>query len=314
MYYFIVFLILYIIEVLFAFFLSMKIKKIQNKKCYLIKQLKTLQDQIKQAEKNFNKINESISKNNLQKEKLTNYIKDLQYLYEYNKKLIKNKLDISIEESLQRATQYTQQLENSYNIVKKEYNQKVFLIQDELMKTTKELEQTKSQLSAGAAALIRQKEKQDKINFYKLSLSEKQQKDIKKLQLWKQELVDPTILSKLIWTDYFQKQTSQLCNRILGTEKVCGIYKITDLITKQVYIGQSVDISRRWKDHIRYGLGINAPSTNALYKAMKKDGITEFTFQLLQKCSNEKLNEREKFWIQIYSSNKYGMNSTSGGS
>jgi group I intron endonuclease len=59
---------------------------------------------------------------------------------------------------------------------------------------------------------------------------------------------------------------------------VCGIYKITDLITKQVYIGQSVDISRRWKDHIRYGLGINAPSTNALYKAMKKDGITEFTF------------------------------------
>lgn len=314
MYYFIVFLILYIIEILFAFFLSMKIKKIQNKKCYLIKQLKTLQDQIKQAEKNFNKINESISKNNLQKEKLANYIKDLQYLYEYNKKLIKNKLDIHIEESLQRATQYTQQLENSYNIVKKEYNQKVFLIQDELTKATKELEQTKSQLSAGAAALIRQREKQDKINFYKLSLSEKQQKDIKKLQLWKQELVDPTILSKLIWTDYFQKQTNQLCNRILGTEKVCGIYKITDLITKQVYIGQSVDISRRWKDHIRYGLGINAPSTNALYKAMKKDGITEFTFQLLQKCSNEKLNEREKFWIQIYSSNKYGMNSTSGGS
>lgn len=37
-----------------------------------------------------------------------------------------------------------------------------------------------------------------------------------------------------------------------------------------------------------------------------------FTFELLEECSKEKLNEREKFWIDFYHSDKIGMNGNSG--
>lgn len=37
-----------------------------------------------------------------------------------------------------------------------------------------------------------------------------------------------------------------------------------------------------------------------------------FTFELLEECSKDKLNEREKFWIDFYQSDKIGMNSKGG--
>jgi len=47
-----------------------------------------------------------------------------------------------------------------------------------------------------------------------------------------------------------------LCDRVLGKKVICGIYKITNLLTNECYIGQSVNISDRWKQHCKCGLGI----------------------------------------------------------
>ena len=91
-----------------------------------------------------------------------------------------------------------------------------------------------------------------------------------------------------------------------------GIYKITNLITKQVYIGQSVSIQDRIKQHLKAGLGIDASSTNKLYKAMSQYGIWNFTFEVLEQCPREKLNEAEKRWIEIYRSDELGLNSNAG--
>jgi hypothetical protein len=71
-------------------------------------------------------------------------------------------------------------------------------------------------------------------------------------------------------------------------------------------------VSKRWKDHCKCGLGIDAPSTNALYNAMQKDGVWNFSFELLETCPREQLNEKEAFWISMYQSNKFGYNSTKG--
>jgi group I intron endonuclease len=103
-----------------------------------------------------------------------------------------------------------------------------------------------------------------------------------------------------------------MCNNIFGTGKVCGIYKITNLATKEVYIGQSVDCAERIKQHIKAGLGIDNKGTNKLYKAMQKNGAWNFAFELLEKCPREELDKKEKEYIAIYESDKFGYNSTKG--
>lgn len=47
---------------------------------------------------------------------------------------------------------------------------------------------------------------------------------------------------------------------------------------------------------------------------MQKDGIWNFSFEVLEECPKEQLNEKEKLWIDLYQSNVYGLNSTKGGS
>lgn len=175
-----------------------------------------------------------------------------------------------------------------------------------------ELNNLKATLAAGIQAQIREKQKKERTEFYKLQINEIDLSDVKMLQNLKTSFHKPVVLSKLIWSQYFQKQMTALCDRILGKKNICGIYKITNLLTNECYIGQSVNISERWKQHCKCGLGIQAPSTNILYNAMQRDKVWNFTFELLEECSRDKLNEKETFWIDMYQSNKFGYNATKG--
>ena len=175
-----------------------------------------------------------------------------------------------------------------------------------------EIDKLKASLSAGVEARLREQEKKDKIDFYKLSISDADLADVKILQNLKSSFHKPVVLSKLIWTQYFQKQMTELCDRVLGKKTICGIYKITNLLTEQCYIGQSVNISDRWKQHCKCGLGIEASATNVLYNSMQRDKIWNFSFELLEECSRDLLNEKEAFWINMYQSNIYGLNTLKG--
>ena len=91
-----------------------------------------------------------------------------------------------------------------------------------------------------------------------------------------------------------------------------GIYKITNKINKKCYIGQSVDVYKRWNDHCKCGLGIDTPPGNKLYKAMQEYGLDKFTFELLTECNQTELNEKEKYFIELYQADTFGYNSTGG--
>ena len=78
------------------------------------------------------------------------------------------------------------------------------------------------------------------------------------------------------------------------------------------YIGQAKDIDDRWKEHMKCGLGIDTPVGNKLYQAMKEIGPENFTFELLEACPIEQLDEKEKFYIELYQAKDYGYNSTQG--
>ena len=93
-----------------------------------------------------------------------------------------------------------------------------------------------------------------------------------------------------------------------------GIYKITNLITKQAYIGQSVNIERRKRQHLNTAYSeSNKYYNNPLYRAIRKYGIENFDFEILENCSIEKLNQQEKYWIKKYDTFFHGYNLTFGG-
>lgn len=95
-----------------------------------------------------------------------------------------------------------------------------------------------------------------------------------------------------------------------------GIYKFENKINHNIYVGQSVDIERRYKDHINRAKNNhqgNSEFNSVLHQAIRKYGIENFTFEIIEECSKDLLNEREKYWIQYYNSYNNGYNSTSGG-
>lgn len=98
----------------------------------------------------------------------------------------------------------------------------------------------------------------------------------------------------------------------------CGIYKITNKINGHSYIGQSINIKNRWAAHKSY-YKTNAPTKNNkyyncnLYTAMRKYGIENFNFEILEECSKDLLDEREKYWINYYDTYENGYNMTKGG-
>ena len=227
--------------------------------------------------------------------------KEIEAYIESQKQLADQTVNTVYESAQKQILDINNDIQNTRNIALQEKEQ----IQTEIDKL-------KASLSAGVEARLREQEKKDKINFYKLSISEADLADVKMLQNLKSSFHKPVVLSKLIWTQYFQKQMTELCDRVLGKKTICGIYKITNLLTEQCYIGQSVNISDRWKQHCKCGLGIEASATNVLYNSMQRDGVWNFSFELLEKCSRDLLNEKEAFWIDTYSSNIYGLNTNAG--
>lgn len=82
---------------------------------------------------------------------------------------------------------------------------------------------------------------------------------------------------------------------------ICGIYKITNIITHKVYIGQSIDIKRRWQEHKSRAYEKNTNCYNKpLYRSIRKYGLDNFILEILEECSVEQLNEREAYYIKFY--------------
>lgn len=93
-----------------------------------------------------------------------------------------------------------------------------------------------------------------------------------------------------------------------------GIYKIENNINHKVYIGLSNNIERRWREHKRRYLDIFSNNYNCkLYKALRKYGLENFTFSVVEQCLLEELEEKEIYWIKYYDSYFLGYNMTLGG-
>ena len=85
-----------------------------------------------------------------------------------------------------------------------------------------------------------------------------------------------------------------------------GIYKITSP-TKKVYIGQSVNIERRFKEYKK----LNCKTQPIIYKSLLKYGFDKHKFEILCECDIKELNDKERYYQDIFSATgKNGLNCT----
>lgn len=207
----------------------------------------------------------------------------------------------------------------------KEIQQDITAAAAELENNKKQLEQSKvvlmgeiDELKSSRDALIEANRREEELklqqDFYKIVLTPQDFSDIKLLKSIEQHLYNKEPLYKLIWNQFYMTPTKIMLNRIIGKDKTSGIYKITNQINGKVYIGQSVDLHSRLTNHIKAAIGIGNIAHQLVHDAMAADGIENFTFEIVEKCSKEQLNKKEKLWIETYSSDKYGYNRTAGGS
>jgi group I intron endonuclease len=90
---------------------------------------------------------------------------------------------------------------------------------------------------------------------------------------------------------------------------VPGIYKITNTVTKKIYIGSSVNLRKRCNQH-RSDLKGNRHSNGFLQSAVNKYGAEVFTIEVVEYVVGNDLLEREQYYMELYRAcdEKYGYN------
>lgn len=338
----------FILNLIFFFILLKKIIKINKKteeeykdelKKKFEQEEKELNQKIEASKRDFEnqkKIQEE--RLNFEKEKLDNYKQNLNNLL----KIEQENFDISVkslnekivaeEQRLNSELQNKKQLkllqietelkekeekvkqENDILIQQMNYNLSIEKqkAEDEIKIIQNNLNDYQKKQEVIGKEILRQRMLKEQTNFYRICLSQEQKDDIEILKSIIPKLNKHSNIDKLIYEVYCSKEAQAMIKRVLNNEQPSGIYKITRLKTGEIYIGKSTNIKERWLQHIKTACGCGTIAHSILHTTMEKDGIDNFTFELLEKVEKSKLSEREKYWINFYKSKDYGLNEKNG--
>lgn len=81
-------------------------------------------------------------------------------------------------------------------------------------------------------------------------------------------------------------------------KKISGVYKITNTVTGDFYIGSSNNVKRRWEEH-KCPSALKRFPNNPMYLEMQKYGTDKFDFQILAEVEIEHLKETEQKLIEL---------------
>ena len=224
----------------------------------------------------------------LANEKMSNASEAMSKQYEQAKQIAENDYLETLKDC---ANSFTSQINDKKNELKK--------VQDELADLAQKL-------NSAVEANKRAEEIKQKQDFYRLQLTAIDLDEIKRLREVEPYLREKEPLNKVIWKVYYEKPYTDLIGRVVGTGIHTGIYKITNIENQMCYVGQAVNIADRWKQHIKRGIGAEAPTRNKLYPAMLEVGVENFTFEIVEECDKSKLSEREDYWQEFFHAKDFG--------
>lgn len=236
--------------------------------------------------------------------------KAAQDYYEQALKIAQGAFDKEIERINIELQQHREEANEAYATALEEYwkefQQEFDAKQKEMYSLKEQLSQEEELVATAVAARQRQAQIEQDKDFYRLQISDDDIEEIKKIRSILPYLRDKEPLNKVIYKVYYEKPYTALIGRVLPHDCVTGIYKITNIQNGMCYIGQSVAVAERWRQHIKRGVGAEPPTRNKLYPAMLAIGVENFTFELLEECEAQKLNEREDYWQEFYHAKDYG--------
>lgn len=236
-------------------------------------------------------------------------IKDLNSLIESKKQASFLLLDREVAEWAASAQECAT---TEFEWLQEEYDKKITETKKEYEKILEEVSNYKEKRDAINQEILRSRALEEKQDFYQIQLDDQSLRDIQLLQQIKPQLSKFEILNKLIYDNYVSKPTKEMVKRVLAGKSPAGIYKVTNIQTKEIYIGKSVAIGERWQNHVKSACGLSGVAESQFQRALKKYGIQNFTWELLEETSKDKLSEREKYYIDFYETTKYGYNERRG--
>lgn len=236
--------------------------------------------------------------------------KSADIFYQKNMEIAQTNLDKSLENASNYYTTQTEQYQSEYKemmadcalSVSNLLNQKKI----ELEQLDLAIKEQSEKVNASVEASKRAEEIRSQSDFYKLIIPEEDLDEIKELREVEKHLRNPEPLNKVIWKCYYEKPTTDLIGRVIGSGTHTGIYKITNLTNQMCYVGQAANLAERWKQHIKRGLGADPVTKNKLYPAMKAIGVENFSFEVIEECERSKLDVREDYWQDFFKAKEFG--------
>ena len=278
---------------------NLKFKEHQMQLSNLDTEIKKFNSILEEKEKRYKEVNQDLD---LYKEGKIKEIDSAAAEYEQRKRLENAKAIEEHNNSMKKASaELQEQLKRSEDVLK-----------NQIEEIKAELEVERRKRDAVNEEILRQRKITEEQDFYRIQLDSNDKDDVELLRSMAPRLRHPEVINKIIWSGYYQKPLAELRKRLLPNGDKSGIYKITRMKTKELYIGQTTSFDRRFQDHVKTALGVGTLANSQFHKAMSTDGPENFFFEILEEVEKDKLREREAYYIQWFKSDRFGLNSNSG--
>ena len=231
--------------------------------------------------------------------------------------LIENKKKSELERVEREVEEWASSAQDAALFDSTQYQNQLHIQKVEKEKELSELSATINDFKARRDVInqeiLRARAIEEQQDFYRVQLDESSKRDIQLINSIRKDFSKIDILDKLIYDGYVKKPVDEMIRRVLGGRAPSGIYKITRLKTGEIYIGKSTDVKSRWQQHAKSAFHCGTISHSILHTTMEKDGIENFTWELLEEVPKDKLGDRERYWIDFFDSKNYGLNEKAGG-